>query len=302
MPRASSAGPRGARRQMQPRKSFSVRRLESESAAARTVLTTGANSGLGLSTVLALARAGFRSVGSVRSRAKADFVRRAAEEANVQVGTVLLDVTDAAACRRVIEAVEPWGIVNNAGYGITAAVEDVEDDEARAIFETLVIAPMRLARLALPGMRRRGGGRIVNVSSIYGLTTTALAGWYQASKHALEAVSDALRVEVASDGVRVILIEPGGFKTHIWDDVERPLGRKRSRYENAYRRTLAGVRWTERWMGDPRAVADVVVSAMTAGRPSARYLVGYDARILALADPVVPTTLKDWLSRQVLGL
>jgi NAD(P)-dependent dehydrogenase (short-subunit alcohol dehydrogenase family) len=269
----------------------------------RTVLTTGANSGIGLAAALALARAGFRSVGSVRSDAKAEAVHEAAEVAGVKIETVLLDVTDAARCGQVIEELEPWGIVNNAGFGITAAVEDVDDDEARALLETMVIAPMRLARLALPHMRRRRGGRIVNLSSIYGLTTTPLAGWYQAAKHALEAVSDALRVEVASDGIRVILVEPGGFKTAIWHEMERSLAdRKPSRYGAAYRRSLAGMRWTQPLMGAPAGVAKVVVKAMTARFPAARYLVGYDAQLLALAEPLTPTALKDWISRLTLGL
>jgi len=108
------------------------------------------------------------------------------------------------------------GIVNNAGYSGIGAIEDVTDEEARHQLETMVVAPMRLARLALPHMREQGSGRVVNVSSIYGITTTPFSGWYQACKHALEAASDALRLEVARDGVRVILIEPGGFKTGIW--------------------------------------------------------------------------------------
>ena len=269
----------------------------------RTVLTTGANSGIGLAAALALAEAGFRSVGSVRSDGKAEAVHEAAKKAGVKIETVLLDVTDPARCRQVIDELEPWGIVNNAGYGITAAVEDVDDDEARALLETMVIAPMRLARLALPHMRRRREGRIVNVSSIYGLTTTPLTGWYQAAKHALEAVSDALRVEVASDGIRVMLVEPGGFKTAIWDEMERSIAdRKGSRYDAAYRRSLAGMRWTQPLLGEPAGVAKVVVKALTARFPAARYLVGYDAQLLALAEPLTPTALKDWISRLTLGL
>ncbi|MET1001868.1 MAG: SDR family NAD(P)-dependent oxidoreductase, partial [Acidimicrobiia bacterium] len=180
---------------------------------ARTAITTGANSGIGLATVLELARRGFRSVGTVRSEAKGRVVDDAARELDLEVETVLLDVTDAEGCARVIEDYKPYALVNNAGYSITGSIEDVTDAEARAAFETMVLAPMRLARLAIPHMRDRNGGRIVNVSSIYGRTSTPLTGWYQGAKHALEGLSDALRMEVARDGIRVILVEPGGFRT-----------------------------------------------------------------------------------------
>jgi NAD(P)-dependent dehydrogenase (short-subunit alcohol dehydrogenase family) len=269
----------------------------------KSVLTTGANSGIGLAVAIRLARAGFRSVGTVRSESKAEAVAEAAKRAGVAVETRLLDVTDAAACERVIDEVRPWGLVNNAGYGSVGAVEDVDDDEARALLETMVVAPVRLARLALRHMREARDGRIVNVSSIYGRTTTPLSGWYQAAKHALEAVSDALRAEVASDGVKVVLLEPGGFKTGIWDDNERALERRKgSRYETAYQRSLSGMRFTQRLMGDPETVAATVEKALTAWYPSARYLVGYDARLLALADPLTPTAVRDWIARLTLGL
>src|ERR1041385_3477884 len=130
----------------------------------KTVLTTGANSGIGLATVIEIARRGFRSVGGVRSKEKAETVKRAAKEAGVGLETVLLEVTDADACKRVVDDLRPWAIVNNAGYGATGAIEDVTDDEARAALETMVVAPMRLARLALPHMRAAKDGRIVNVS------------------------------------------------------------------------------------------------------------------------------------------
>jgi NAD(P)-dependent dehydrogenase (short-subunit alcohol dehydrogenase family) len=234
---------------------------------------------------------------------KADMVARAAEEAGVSVETVLFDVTDAAACERVVGELRPWGLVNNAGYSLTGAVEDVEDDEARQLLETMVIAPARLVRLALPHMRAAGEGRIVNVSSIYGRTTTPLSGWYQAAKHALEGLSDALRMEVASAGVSVVLVEPGGFRTGIWEEHARDIGRRQaSHYETAYRRSLESLRWTQPLMGEPRTVATVIVRALTARWPSARYLVGYDAQLVTLTDMVLPTAVKDRLSRLMLGL
>lgn len=269
---------------------------------ARTVLTTGANSGIGLATVLELARRGFRSVGSVRSDEKARALMRAAAAAGVTVETVLLDVTDATRCQVVIDELRPWGLVNNAGYGLNGAVEDVSDTEARQLLETMVIGPTRLARLALPHMRAEGGGRIVNVSSIFGRTTTPLTGWYQGAKHALEGVSDALRVEVAGEGIAVILIEPGGFQTGIWEEAERGAERPGSRYAAAYRRSLLGMRLWQPLMGDPGSVATVIGRALTAWFPRARYLVGYDAQLISLAEYVVPTAVRDRIARLTLGL
>jgi NAD(P)-dependent dehydrogenase (short-subunit alcohol dehydrogenase family) len=267
------------------------------------VLTTGANSGIGLATVVEIARKGFDSVGSVRSVAKARSVRDAAREAGVEVRTVILDVTDEAQCRKVIDRLRPYGIVNNAGYGAIGAIEDVTDVEAHAAFETMVFAPLRLARLALPHMRSQGGGRIVNVSSIYGLTTTPLSGWYQGAKHALEGLSDALRVEVAKDGVKVVLIEPGGFDTGIWEDTHSEVEKRPdSKYRTAYGRLQAGVKLSRPLMGHPREVARVIARAVSSRRPNPRYLVGADAQAIAFWDRLVPTEVKDRVTRISLGL
>jgi NAD(P)-dependent dehydrogenase (short-subunit alcohol dehydrogenase family) len=272
--------------------------------AGRTVLTTGANSGVGLATVLEVAKRGYRSVGSVRSQAKAELVKTAAREAGVAVDTVLLDVTDAQACTEAVGGLAPlWGLVNNAGYGGVGAVEDVSDDEARARLEAMLIAPIRLARLALPGMRAQGGGRIVNVSSIYGRTTSPLSGWYQGAKHALEAVSDALRVEVARDGIVVVLIEPGGFRTGIWEEMQRDVQRRTgSRYDAAYRRSLELQRAAGPWMGGPARVGRAIAAALDARAPRARYLVGADAQALALSEHLPLTAVKDRITRLALGL
>lgn len=268
-----------------------------------TVLTTGANSGIGLATVLEVARRGYRSVGTVRSEAKADVVAKAAAAAGVDVETVLLDVTDAERGAEVIDEWRPYGLINNAGFSSTGAVEDVSDDEARQQLEAMVVAPVRLARLALPYMREAGQGRIINVSSIYGRATTPFSGWYQASKHALEALSDALRNEVAGAGVKVILVEPGGFKTGIWEENERDIARREgSRYGAAYQRTLLAIRLATTFAGDPAGVAKVIGGALSARAPRARYLVGYDAQALAVMESVTPTAVKDRVMRLALGL
>jgi short-subunit dehydrogenase len=269
----------------------------------RTCVTTGANSGIGLATVLELARRQFRSVGTVRSEAKAEVVAKAAADAGVHVETRILDVTDAGACANVIDELRPWALINNAGYSITGSIEDVSDDEARAALETMVLAPMRLARLAVPHMRTERDGRIVNISSIYGRTTTPLTGWYQGAKHALEALSDALRMEVARDGVRVILVEPGGFRTGIWEETESQINKREgSRYDGAYHRTLSTTRLFQPLMGDPVRCAKVISSALTTRLPRTRYLVGYDAQALALWSSLTPTQVKDRIVRLVMSL
>ncbi len=269
----------------------------------KVVLTTGANSGIGLATAVKLAKLGFRSVGTVRSESKAATVTAAAEEAGVSVQTMMLDVTDEMRCAEVIDRVRPWAIVNNAGYSGVGAIEDVSDDEARRQLETMVVAPMRLARLALPHMRSARDGRIVNVSSIYGLTTTPFSGWYQASKHALEAASDALRLEVARDGIRVVLIEPGGFKTGIWEEFDSDVSRREdSGYEAAYHRVQSLLAPFMRFMGEPEGAARVVAKALTVKAPQARYIVGRDAQMIAAAQPFIPSVVRDRVTRFLVGL
>jgi NAD(P)-dependent dehydrogenase (short-subunit alcohol dehydrogenase family) len=268
----------------------------------KAVLTTGANSGLGKAIALELARRGYRSIGSVRSESKAAGLRDEATAAGVEVETVVFDVTDADGCAQVGD-LDLWGLVNNAGFGMTGAIEDVDDDEARSILETMVVAPMRLARLALPAMRARGDGRIVNISSIYGRTTTPFTGWYQAAKHALEGVTDALRLEVANAGVKVALVEPGLFRTAIFDDLERDIERRGgSPYEGSYRRSLDAMKRAGPFMGDPAVVARLVARIMSSPVVRPRYLVGLDAQAIAMSDRFTPPMVKDFLTRRVLGL
>jgi NAD(P)-dependent dehydrogenase (short-subunit alcohol dehydrogenase family) len=166
-----------------------------------------------------------------------------------------------------------------------------------------VVAPIRLARLALPHMRAAGGGRVVNISSIYGLTTTPFTGWYQACKHALEGASDALRLEVARDGIKVVLIEPGGFKTGIWDELEEDLARHAgSSYEDGYGRSRTLLKMFMGFMGEPEAGARAIGKALTARSPRARYLVGRDAQAIAATQPLIPTGIRDRITRLVTGL
>jgi NAD(P)-dependent dehydrogenase (short-subunit alcohol dehydrogenase family) len=269
----------------------------------RAVLVTGANSGLGLATTLEVARRGFRAVASVRSETKAELVRAAALEAKLEVETVLLDVNDAAQCEAVLGGLDLYGLVNNAGFAVTGAIEDVPDAEARAILETMLLAPMRLARLALPAMRARKQGRIINISSIFGRTSTPFTGWYQAAKQGLEGATDALRMEVAGFGVKVVLVQPGGFRTAIFDEVSGDVTRREdSAYAGGYRRMLQALRLATPMLGEPSTVARVVGRVLTIPAPLPRYLVGPDAQAAAFAETFTPTVVKDLVTRKFLGL
>lgn len=267
----------------------------------RTVLTTGSNSGLGLATVIELARRGYDSVGTVRSTAKARIVAAAAEAAGVPVTTHVLDVNDAEACAELVETVRPDALVNNAGYMQFAAVEEVDDEQARQLFETLVVAPTRLARLCVPAMRERGWGRIVQISSISARVSFPLMGWYQGCKQALEGISDALRLELAGDGIAVSLIEPGLFESSISHDSTADM-KPDSRYAAAYQRSSSIYGHLGLLMTDADTVARVVVEAIGARSPRARYPVGLDARFNVLSDPVTPTALRDRAIRAFFGL
>ena len=266
-----------------------------------TVLTTGANSGSGLAIVLHVAKLGFRSVGSVRSEEKAKLVADAATEAGVTVETVLLDVTDPARCAEVVDELQPWGLVNNAGFVSHQAVEDTSDEEAWAYLETHAVAPIRLARLTLPHMRTGGGGRIVQVSSVAGRVTFPLLGWYQASKHALEGVTDALRNEVARDGIHVSMVEPGSFESGITDElVQEDDGA--DRYADARRRAARQFGLLRPLWASPDDVARAVGSALTSPWPRARYVVGLDAKVNTLTAPFSPTVVRDRVLRFLNGL
>ncbi|MGI9615219.1 MAG: SDR family NAD(P)-dependent oxidoreductase [Acidimicrobiales bacterium] len=274
---------------------------------ARKVLVTGANSGLGLATALHAAAAGHRVIGTVRSEAKSDVLLRAAAEASVEVASTLLDVTDADRGQEVIDEIRPDVVVNNAGYAMSAPMETVPDQDATQLLDTMLIAPMRLARLAVPHMRDRGWGRIVNVSSIMGRVSMPLTGWYQAAKHGLEAASDSLRMELARDGIAVVLIEPGMFATSIFDDLAADQDRYGTpRYDGVYDRMRDALRRSEPIMGDPEEVGRAVVRVIAAGRPRARYLVGADAQLLdatrTLAPPMIQDPIRDRIQRFVAGL
>lgn len=271
----------------------------------KTVVVTGANSGIGLATALELAGAGYDVVGTVRSEDKAKALYDAATERGVAVQAALLDVADEESTAKGIAVIEGrsdiWAVVNNAGFAQAGAIEDVDDDAVRYQLEVNVVAPARIARLVLPGMRARGEGRIVNISSVAGRISLPMMGWYCASKHALEAMTDALRMEVADAGIAVSLVEPGSFGTGIWEGARYP-DVTNSAYADAYARaqrtTVAGARL----LPDPVWVARTVRLALGSPVPLARYLIGADAVGGVIAERLVPTAVTDLVKGVVSGV
>jgi short-subunit dehydrogenase len=196
-------------------------------------------------------------------------------------------------------------LINNAGYGAHGAVEDVPMAEARRQFDVNVFGLARLTQLALPHMRAQGSGRIVNISSIAGKITTPTGGWYHASKHAVEAYSDALRLEVAQFGIKVILIEPGPIKTE-WDDTAMANLEKYSgsgAYGPLVRRITEKFRASYRsGAPGPEVVANKILKALRANSPAARYPVPLQASLIIFLKWLLPDRVLDWGIRLALKI
>ena len=252
------------------------------------VLVTGASGGIGRAVVLDLIAHGHTVVATARrTEAIADL---AAAGAHV----VALDVTDEASMVAAVAAVEaehgPIGtLVNNAGYGEYGPIEEVDLTAVRRQFETNVFGLARLVQLVLPGMRRAGRGRVVNIGSMGGRITFPAGGYYHATKYAVEAISDALRVEVAPFGVDVILIEPGMIRTGFGDVAASTLADSTTEAAggggpyDALRATADQVMadgYRGPFAASPEKVAAVVRQAVEARRPRSRYLITPAARAM----------------------
>lgn len=273
--------------------------------ASTIALVTGASSGIGRAAALALAAAGYRTyAGARRPEALADLAAHG-------LHSLELDVTDEAALARAVEAIESEHgavgvLVNNAGYSEMGPIEEVPIERARRQFETNVFGLVRLCQLVLPGMRRSGGGRIINIGSMGGEFTAPFGGIYHASKYAVEAISDALRFEVQPFGVDVVLIQPGVVQTPLADAT---LAMLRSPHEGAYAAQLASFRrFLEANSAPepadlllPEAVAQVIVEAATAAQPETRYKVGADAVQICAMRHSMSDREWDAMYRQLLG-
>ncbi len=268
----------------------------------KAVLITGCSSGIGRATAEYLVARGWTVYATAR---------RPGQLAGLEAKgcrTLALDVCDEASMQAAVAAVsEAEGavgvLVNNAGYSQSGAVESVAGDAIRRQFETNVFGLIRMCQLVLPGMREQRYGRIVNIGSMGGRLTFPGGGLYHATKYAVEAISDALRFEVAGFGVDVILIEPGliitGFGETAAGSVEDATGGPYAEFNRAVAtRTESAYRGLMRFLGaGPDAVARTVSNALDADRPKSRYVVTASAHVLINQRRLMPDRLWDQLMR-----
>jgi NAD(P)-dependent dehydrogenase (short-subunit alcohol dehydrogenase family) len=263
-----------------------------------TVLVTGASRGIGRASVLRLARAGWDVYAGVRS--EADGAVLAAEAPGVT--PVVLDVTDADQVAALDDALPEQldAVVNNAGVVVAAPVEALGLDDLRAQLEVNVIGQVAVTQAVLPRLRA-SRGRVVFVSSISGRYSAPFMGAYSASKFALEALADALRLELRPWGVAVSLIEPGAIDTDLWRNAQDTAQQTEAAMTSEHRRLYAGhisgmrklISQTQRRTASVEKVAAVIQRAVTSPRPRARYVVGLDARAQLALGAALPTSAHD---------
>jgi NAD(P)-dependent dehydrogenase (short-subunit alcohol dehydrogenase family) len=279
----------------------------------KTVLITGGTDGLGRAAATLLASEGYRVFAAGRDPQKRAALEQFAEEHELPLETLDLDVTSDESADRAVAGVERRAgsvdvLVNNAGIAFAAVVEEISLDDLRKQFETNVFGAIRMAKRVLPGMRERRCGRIINMSSIAGKTSNPLLGAYSASKHALEALSDAMRMELEQFGIHVVLLEPGIIPTNInRTGAELSAHYMSNAATSPYARVYLGFlkTWRERVARattKPDDCARVILHAIRSDSPSARYLVTREAKITAAMHWLLSDRQLDRLTLRMMGL
>ena len=281
--------------------------------AARFILITGASTGIGAACAIGCAERGMTVFAGVRDLVAGDALQATGGKAIIPVQ---LDVTDGKSITNAADVVARQvgqaglsGLVNNAGIAIGSPLELIPLQQLRRQFEVNVVGQIAVTQAVLP-LLRRARGRIVNMGSIAGRGTIPMMGPYSASKHALEALTDALRLELYPWGIEVSIIEPGAIATPIWDksmqisvDVESEMPADgRHLYEAAARSVRESVGQAAARAIPADAVVKAVLHALTARRPKTRYLVGRDAKLRAVMVRWLHDRLHDWILKKVLKL
>jgi NAD(P)-dependent dehydrogenase (short-subunit alcohol dehydrogenase family) len=266
----------------------------------KIILITGCSSGIGFDAIFSLKKRGHRVIASCRK----------IEDQNkllaLNIETVLLDVTDSQSIHSAFSQVLLMTegrldvLINNAGYGQAGALEDISRDVLRKQFETNVFGLLELTNLAIPVMRQQGQGRIINVSSILGIISMPFRGAYNASKYAVEGLSDTLRLELHSSGIDVITIEPGPiesrFRESSVDNSLQNINIPDSHYKNQYHSMLLTYKQNKSdsfFTKKPEAVISKLIHAIEARRPKAKYPVTFPAHLFIFLKRILSTRLLD---------
>jgi len=273
----------------------------------RTVLVTGASTGIGRATALRLDRAGWKVFAGVRREEDAQSLRA---EGTANLTPLMLDVTDpgqiAAAAETIGERLD--GLVNNAGAALPSPLETMPIDDFRRQVELNLTAQVAVTQALLPAIRT-ARGRVVFISSIGGRIAFPLTGAYHAAKFAIEAVGDVFRQELRPWGIEVAIVEPGSIDTPIWSRGEASadqIGSRSPQREALYGRVIASYREVVKATAErgipPEKVARAIEHALSAGRPKTRYLVGIDAKVQARLKPLIPTRVFDRIVARMMGI
>jgi NAD(P)-dependent dehydrogenase (short-subunit alcohol dehydrogenase family) len=263
----------------------------------KVAVVTGVSSGIGRAIAALLAESGYRVFGTVRA---------ASAEMPPGVERVVLDVRDEASIRAAISGIFSLTnridiLVNNAGSGLVGAIEEIDTEEAQALFDVNFFGAVRMTRAVLGAMRAQRNGRILFIGSVAGFLPIPFGSYYSASKHALEGYSESLDHEMRLMGVRAILIEPYFMKTRI-DRSSPRAAHPIQVYANSTKRAAESLTTSVEHGEDPSVVARMVVKALAARRPRLRYPVGRNARMLALLRRLMPGALFDRALRLSLHL
>jgi NAD(P)-dependent dehydrogenase (short-subunit alcohol dehydrogenase family) len=279
----------------------------------RSVLITGASTGIGRATAVRLDRQGWRVFAGVRRGEDADSLR---EDGSERMTPLMLDVLDAvqidAAAKQIGEAVGAGGLdglVNNAGIAVPGPLETLPIEDFKRQVDVNLTAQVAVTQALLPAIRL-ARGRIVFITSIGGLMALPMFGAYHAAKFGLEAVGDVFRQELRPWGIGVAVVEPGSIATPIWErgqaDVDAVAERAGDPHAELYGASLETFREVARKTGErgiaPQKVAKRIEHALGARRPRSRYLVGADARGQALAKKLLPDRTVDWMVRRMTGM
>lgn len=274
----------------------------------KIAVVTGSSSGIGFETSLALAREGYFTYATMRDLKKADEIQRITNEEGLPLKIIELDVDNEESAENAINTIIQEKdridvLVNNAGWGMWGAGEDVSVQEFKAQFETNFFSVVRMIQKVAPTMRKQGSGNIVNISSVAGRIGLPASTAYVSSKFAVEGLSESLRYELGQFGVNVIIIEPGVIKTNFFDSMKTA---EKADVGETYRditsKVITGVKMMAEMGTPPKEVAQVIINSLKEEKPLPRYIVGNDAAMFMEAKKMkTDIEFENYMKKELYG-